>query len=208
MKIKVCGMKDGENIRQVSGLSVDYIGLHFCADSPRHVTMLSTHAGIIPDRGRSMSAEARSSIQKVGVFTNEMPQNIITRAVTFGLDIIQLNGEETPTLIRNLRATLVSDICPDIQFWKKAKPQKESYGKYEHAVEAFIFDMKDIDFLSEYEGTKPFFLCGTFTEKDAESIRNIRHPQLAGIDLSTSFESQPGIKDIERLKTFLDLLKN
>ena len=130
------------------------------------------------------------------------------RAVTFGLDIIQLNGEETPTLIRNLRATLVPDICPDIQFWKKAKPQKESYGKYEHAVEAFIFDMKDIDFLSEYEGTKPFFLCSTFTEKDAESIRNIRHPQLAGIDLSTSFESQPGIKDIERLKAFLDLLKN
>ena len=51
MTVKVCGMRDGENIRQVAALGVDWIGMIFWAKSPRNVTMIPTHAGIIPDRG-------------------------------------------------------------------------------------------------------------------------------------------------------------
>ena len=111
-------MRDGENIRQVSELGVDYIGFIFWNKSPRYVTMRPTHAGIIPDRANSQYSTRNTSFQRVGVFVDEMPQSIITRVVNFGLDVIQLHGHETPTMIRNLRATLDPDLHPGIQIWK------------------------------------------------------------------------------------------
>ena len=110
--IKVCGMRNGENIRQVAELGVDYIGMIFWAKSPRNVTMVPTHAGIIPDRINSQLSTLSSQFMRVGVFVDEMPQNIITRVVNFKLDVVQLHGHETPTVIRNLRTTLDPDIHP------------------------------------------------------------------------------------------------
>lgn len=49
MVIKVCGMRDAQNIREVSQLGVDMIGMIFYPKSPRYVEMQSSHAGIIPD---------------------------------------------------------------------------------------------------------------------------------------------------------------
>ena len=115
MIIKVCGMRDGENIRQVAELGVDWIGMIFWPKSPRNVTMIPTHAGIIPDRGTDIG---NFKAKRVGVFVDEMAQNIITRVVNFQLDLIQLHGHETPTLIRNLRRTLDPDIRPGVKFIK------------------------------------------------------------------------------------------
>ena len=118
MKIKVCGMRDGKNIREVEALGVDYIGMIFWDGSPRNVTMVPTHAGIIPDRASLSTHTSNLSPKKVGVFVDEMPQSIITRVVNFQLDVVQMHGHESPTVIRNLRATLDPDIRPSIQFWK------------------------------------------------------------------------------------------
>ena len=60
MKVKVCGMRDGENIRQVSKLGVDYIGMIFWEKSPRNVTMIPSNAGIIPTQhGLLLTAKRR-----------------------------------------------------------------------------------------------------------------------------------------------------
>ena len=138
MKVKVCGMRNGENIRQVAALGVDYLGMVFWDKSPRYVTMIPTHAGIIPDRAalhHSSSALEPSGVTpivgdqgsrapsvhrplRVGVFVDEMPQSIITRVVGYKLDVVQLHGQESPTVIRNLRATLDPDLRPGIQMWK------------------------------------------------------------------------------------------
>jgi len=118
MIIKVCGMRDSDNIRDVVSLGVDWIGMIFWPDSPRHVRMIPTGVGIIPDRGTLDSQCADSSFKRVGVFVDAMPQTIITHAVNYNLDFIQLHGNETPTTIRNLRATLDPDIQPGIRFIK------------------------------------------------------------------------------------------
>ena len=115
MIVKVCGMRDGENIRQVAELGVDWIGMIFWDKSPRNVTMIPTYAGIIPDRGSLTTpfpSESKEGLEPkyVGVFVDEMPQSIITRVVNYKLDLIQLHGHETPTMIRNLRRTLDPDI--------------------------------------------------------------------------------------------------
>ncbi len=223
MIIKVCGMRDGENIRQVAALGVDWIGMIFWEKSPRNVTMIPTHAGIIPDRS-SLSfpqKDTKGRTKYVGVFVDEMPQNIITRVVNYHLDIIQLHGQESPTLIRNLRATLDPDILPGAQIAKaisiKEPTDIERYKLYEDCVDYFLFDTKcktvggsgeqfDWKVLDAYHGSKPFLLSGGIGPDDAERIRAFRHPQFAGIDLNSRFETAPAQKDVEALRQFLSAL--
>ena len=229
--VKVCGMRDGENIRQVAELGVDYIGMIFWEKSPRNVTMIPTHAGIIPDRS-SLSEQISDhpspftphpSPKRVGVFVDEMPQNIITRVVNFKLDMVQFHGHETPTLIRNLRRTLDPDIRPGIQFIKAISVENRddiaAYKDYADCIDYFLFDTKcltvggsgqqfDWSLLSAYDGDVPFLLSGGIGPDDAERLRAFHHPKCIGIDLNSRFETEPGTKDINKLKTFLQEIRS
>ena len=221
--IKVCGMRDGENIRQVAALGVDWIGLIFYPKSPRNVTMISTHAGIIPDRGSLSPLTTHLSPLRVGVFVDEMPQNIITRVVNFQLDLVQLHGHETPTMIRNLRATLDPDIRPGIKFIKAisvgSRDDIAAYKTYEDCVDYFLFDTKcptvggsgnqfDWSVLAGYAGETPFLLSGGIGPDDAERVRAFHHPKCIGIDLNSRFETAPALKDISKLKQFIKKIRS
>ena len=219
MIVKVCGMREGENIRQVAELGVNWIGMIFWDKSPRNVTMIPTYAGIIPDRGSDIGS---FKAKRVGVFVDEMPQNIITRVVNYKLDLVQLHGHETPTLIRNLRRTLDPDIRPGIQFIKAISVggcnDIAAYKDYADCVDYFLFDTKcptvggsgsqfDWSVLEAYDGDVPFLLSGGIGPDDAERVRNFHHPKCIGIDLNSRFETEPGLKDITKLKQFLEQLK-
>ena len=249
MIIKVCGMRDGENIRQVEALGVDWIGMIFWPKSPRYVTMVPTHAGIIPDRGSLSFSQSDDKddnqspvsgpkdahvIKRVGVFVDDMAQNIITRAVNYQLDLIQLHGHETPTLIRNLRATLDPDLRPGIKFIKAITiPAAErevcheaiaTYKQYEDCVDYFLFDTRcktvggsgehfDWSVLEAYDGRVPFLLSGGIGPDDAERVRDFFSKgnssvadRCIGIDLNSRFETEPGMKDVTALRTFLQQL--
>ncbi len=212
-------MREGENIRQVAELGVNWIGMIFWDKSPRNVTMIPTYAGIIPDRGSDIGS---FKAKRVGVFVDEMPQNIITRVVNYKLDLVQLHGHETPTLIRNLRRTLDPDIRPGVQFIKAISVggcnDIAAYKDYTDCVDYFLFDTKcptvggsgsqfDWSVLEAYDGDVPFLLSGGIGPDDAERVRNFHHPKCIGIDLNSRFETEPGLKDITKLKQFLEQLK-
>ena len=226
IKIKVCGLRDGENIREVVALGVDYIGLIFQEGSPYNVTMIPTHAGIIPDRADVQSSLLNGQCKRVGVFVDEMPQNIITRVVNFQLDVIQMHGHESPTVIRNLRATLDPDIRPGIQLWKtvsiRTVDDLSACEQYANCVDAFVFDMScdsgggsatpiDWNLLNAYHGPVPFLLSGCIGPDEAEEVKtalSATHSTLncMGIDLHSPFESAPAIKDVALLRQFLERL--
>lgn len=216
-------MRDGENIRQVAELGANYIGMIFWGKSPRNVTMISTHAGIIPDRANSQLSTFSSQFKRVGVFVDEMPQNIITRVVNYKLDVVQMHGHEQPTVIRNLHATLDPDIRANIQFWKAISISNRSdldiCKDYEDCVDAFVFDTKcacmggsgqqfDWSVLADYNGEKPFLLSGGIGPDDAERIKAFHHPKCMGIDLNSRFETEPGLKDINKLKAFIQTIRS
>ena len=214
--IKVCGLRNGENIRQVAALGVDWIGLIFWPHSPRYVSMIPSNAGIIPDR---VSDIGEFKAKRVGVFVDPTAQDVITRVVNFQLDLIQLHGHETPTFIRNLRHTLA-----DIRLVKVIKAISVSsrddiaaYKDYADCVDYFLFDTKcktvggsgeqfDWSVLEAYDGDIPFLLSGGIGPDDAERVRNFHHPQCIGIDLNSRFESEPGFKDVAALRQFINQL--
>ena len=276
--IKVCGMRDAQNIREVADLGVNLIGLIFYHKSPRYVKSISSDAGIIPDyssltpdplpegEGRNMldkqlkaeetkgetrnkqpvSAQLKSMQSKapfnkvttplslgegqggeaaipkfVGVFVDDMPQNIVTTVYNYHLSYVQLHGDESPVMIDNLRRTLVPDIVPQIKIIKAISVSSAEDLKrcepYEGHVDLFLFDTKckgyggsgqkyDWSVLEAYTGQMPFLLSGGIGPDDADRLRDFHHPQCVGIDLNSKFETAPGMKDINLLQNFLHQL--
>ena len=273
--IKVCGMRDAQNIREVAALGVNLIGLIFYPKSPRYVESISSDAGIIPDyssltpdplpegEGRNMldkqlkaeetkgetrnkqpvSAQLKSMQSKapfnkvttplslgegqggeaaipkfVGVFVDDMPQNIVTAVYNYHLSYVQLHGDESPVMIDNLRRTLVPDIVPQIKIIKAISVSSAEDLKrcepYEGHVDLFLFDTKckgyggsgqkyDWSVLEAYTGQTPFLLSGGIEPDDIDRLRDFHHPQCVGIDLNSKFETAPGMKDINLLQNFL-----
>ena len=226
MIIKVCGMRDSSNICQVAALGIDMMGFIFYPKSPRYVRMISSMAGIIPDyseerakNGMLTEESARKNQPaRVGVFVDDMPQNIVTRVYNYRLDYIQLHGEEPRETCENLRATIDPDIRPGIKIIKVISVNSAEdilkYKQYVGAVDFFLFDTKcstkggsgkqfDWSVLDAYDGDVPFLLSGGIGPDDVERVRNFHHPKCIGIDLNSKFETEPGLKDVEKLKEFL-----
>ena len=230
MIIKVCGMRDADNIREVSELDIDMMGFIFWKDSPRFVRMISSHAGIIPDyseerlnknSGKVVNDQHR--IKRVGVFVDDMPQTIVTRIYNYELDYVQLHGEESCIMIDNLRRTLEPDIRTGVKIIKTISVSSaediEKTKEYEGCVDLFLFDTKcptmggsgdkfDWSVLSAYKGNVPFLLSGGIGMDDVDKIKSFQHPQFAGVDVNSCFETEPGVKDVEKLRLFIENLRH
>ena len=216
-------MRDAENIQQVIALGVNMIGLIFWPKSPRYVQSFSTNAGIIPDlKNPAIKDISNPDASYVGVFVDEMPQNVVTHAYNYKLDYIQLHGNESPIYIDNLKNTLVPDILPNVKIIKALSINEKSdvlkWKTYEGHVDMFLFDTKstqtvggtgkhfDWSLINMYDGSIPFLLSGGIGPDDAEAVKSFKHPMCVGIDLNSRFEKEPGMKDVDKLKAFLKAL--
>ena len=229
MKIKVCGMRNAGNIAELQKLDIDFMGFIFWPKSPRYVQQIPSRAGLIPDLPSLDGERIKKSethdkrILTVGVFVDDMPQNIVTRVYNYHLDYVQLHGSESAVMIDNLRRTLIPDIAPHIKIIKalsiKDKSDLEKWHEYDGHVDMFLFDTKckcaggsgeqfDWSILGAYDGNIPFLLAGGISPDDAERIKNFHHPMCLGIDLNSRFETEPGMKDIQKLKLFISQLQN
>lgn len=196
--IKVCGMREAENIREVEALGIDVIGFIFWPKSSRCV---STRPDYLPVNAK-----------RAGVFVNEDIEQVKRIAVDYALDIIQLHGNESPEYARNLRNWKVIKA-----FNIASEEDLESTVIYDGAVDYFLFDTKgkavggngekfNWEVLASHNGQTPFILSGGIGPDDTERIQTFYHPQCIGIDLNSRFELSPGLKDITALRRFLSQL--
>lgn len=223
MQIKVCGMREPENIRAVKNLGIDLMGLIFWPKSPRYVSSIPIHAGIVPNMADIDVAESvKGSLKTVGVFVDEMPQTVVTHAYNYQLDYIQLHGNESPIYIDNLKRTLIPDILPNIKIIKALSIREaddvKRWREYEGHVDMLLFDTKckcvggsgeqfDWTVLDHYDGNIPFLLSGGIGPEDAERVKAFNHPMCVGIDLNSRFEDAPALKNVEKLRTFINAIK-
>ena len=94
MKLKICGMKYGDNLREVAILQPDYLGFIFYKKSPRYMesSLNPNELMTIPER-----------IQKIGVFVNATNEYMLQESERFGLDGLQLHGDESPEQCQKLK---------------------------------------------------------------------------------------------------------
>ena len=202
MEIKVCGMRDLDNIRQlVSQVKPDWMGLIFYPKSPRFVS----------DEKAAELAEI--SVRKVGVFVNESEVEILRKVSDFKLSAIQLHGNETAEMVKSLAEKT------DCELWKVISVGDQIDWKtlegYLPFVSKFLFDTAtsvhggsgkrfDWEILKTYPFHKGFLLSGGLDEDSGSEVLALREqiPQLQGVDLNSKFEDEPGLKNIEMLIRF------
>ncbi|MGM5630134.1 phosphoribosylanthranilate isomerase [Apibacter raozihei] len=207
MKIKVCGMKNPQNIENISFLPIDFLGFIFYPKSPRYVENLN------PEIMNLLSDD----INKVGVFVNEQVGSLFHNIEKYSLDTVQLHGKESPEYCEDLL-----EVFPETAVIKAFSISDSSdikhTEKYEEVCDFFLFDTKtsqhggsgqkfDWSVLNSYKGEVPFFLSGGISIEDIENIKKIQHPQLYGLDLNSRFEIEPGLKNIELVNKFIQQIR-
>ena len=204
MKLKVCGMKYQDNILKVSALKPDYIGFIFYKKSPRFV---SESISKIP-----------KNIKKVGVFVNASIDTITNTINKFGLNVVQLHGDETTEFCKKIRTKNIEiikvfSVKNNFNF-KKLKP-------FEDHVDYFLFDTKgpnpggngycfDWSILKNYDSKTPYFLSGGIGLEEIETLNEFKNSvaakQCYAIDVNSKFEIKPALKDSIKLKKFIERL--
>lgn len=200
MIIKVCGMRESDNIRAVEQLGIDWLGFIFWPDSSRYVAAPPAY---LPQRAK-----------RVGVFVDASRDEVLQHVADYQLDIIQLHGHESHDYVQALR----TDVPLIIKAFNIATSSDLEKAKpYEGLVNYLLFDAKgksvggngtqfDWSVLNAYHGQTPFLLSGGIGPDDAERVKAFRHPKCIGIDLNSRFETKPALKDIQKLTTFLTQL--
>ncbi|MBC7864486.1 MAG: phosphoribosylanthranilate isomerase, partial [Bacteroidia bacterium] len=156
IKLKICGLKNSENISGVTNLHPDYIGFIFYKGSLRNAS------GILnPEFCETIDR----SIKKVGVFVDDLEDRIINYIALYHLDLVQLHGNESPEVCERIRkyAPVIKAFGVDEKF------DFEKTTAYKNSCDYFLFDTKtekhggsgntfDHELLKNYKGEKKFFL--------------------------------------------------
>ena len=208
MVIKVCGMRDARNIRDVEALGVDILGFIFWPGSKRYVD----------ERPDYLPIKAK----RAGVFVNASLDEVALKVNEYDLQYVQLHGDEDLAYVMALRKLLAASLPMAPRIIRAIRVDtlnKVIEAKmWDGIVDGILFETPttgyggsgvsfDWSLLSSYHGNTPFFITGGISPQSLNAILAFEHPQWIGIDLNSRFESSPGIKDIALLKPFVEVLR-
>lgn len=199
--LKICGINSIPNLREIIGLSPDMAGFIFYDKSKRDCTLL----------GEEVVKIVPPIIDKVGVFVDASMDEILLKTSEYGLQYIQLHGNESPELCDQLKShglKIIKAFSIDDHFDFN---RTASYDM----VDLFLFDTKgkhpggngtifDWKVLTNYTGQTPFLLSGGIGPEHQNLDYTLIHPNCIGIDVNSRFEIEPGLKDINLLKQFIE----
>ncbi|MAC62798.1 MAG: N-(5'-phosphoribosyl)anthranilate isomerase [Flavobacteriaceae bacterium] len=198
MRLKVCGMRELENISALSELDPNYIGFIFWSESSRFVD--------------KKTPPLDKKIIKTGVFVDATFDYILTKIKDHQLDAVQLHGQESCSYCKVIKDYGLKVIK---SFSLKNTFDFNTLEDYENSCDYYLFDTKgklpggngfnfDWKILNEYPSQKPFFLSGGIGVDNLNEIKKLVKTKLPlhAIDVNSKFETAPGNKNIELLKKF------
>jgi len=199
MIVKVCGMRQQENLDNVVNLGVDMVGFNFYPSSSRYVVDV---------------VKTPPQTKRVGVFVNENLDKVFALAESHKLDYIQLHGNETQEYITEVAKSYPVIKAIGIEDSNDFKMVNELYD-----VTYFLLDKKSKlwggtgkkfqwSLLENYASEVPFLLAGGIGPEDVDVVKQMVHPQFMGVDLNSRFESVAAVKDEQELKKFIKELRS
>jgi phosphoribosylanthranilate isomerase len=205
IQLKVCGMRDRDNIAEVLLLQPDYMGFIFFASSPRYVG---------DDFGLPEDFPAHT--KKVGVFVNASTDYILSRVREFDLNFVQLHGNEKAVQCGTLRDSGVGVIKA---ISVEGSMDLQQTAQYNNLVDYFLFDTKgkyfggnartfNWDILADYDQKVPFFLSGGIGPNHIDAIKKLSGYNLKAIDVNSGVETRPAFKDADRIRLVKQILES
>ncbi len=216
MNIKVCGITEMKQLQQLDGLDIDFAGLIFYKESPRY----------IGDKiSKTELKSADFDLKKVGVFVNPEMIDVLDAIDDYGLDAVQLHGDESPEMCEDLSSEV--EVIKAFRVTDGADIDK-LVAPYDAVCDYYLFDTggytsplavglvgafggtgKQFDWsiLAKAKIEKPFFLSGGIGADDASKVKAFKHPDFFGVDINSLFEKEPGVKDMGKVLNFRQGLK-
>jgi phosphoribosylanthranilate isomerase len=209
MRVKVCGMTQLDQIKKLEDLGIDFAGLIFYQKSPRYA-------------GKHISGDqlrkAKLRIGKVGVFVNTPYEQMMRTVDEYGLDMVQLHGDETPRACEQ-----IANYVTVIKVFRLGENDPISWiiKPYEESCDMLMFDTLGVgyggtgkkfnwDLLKPAAIDKLFFLSGGIEPGDTEKLISFSNGEvgrkLFSVDINSRFEIQSGIKDLDKIQTFHESL--
>jgi phosphoribosylanthranilate isomerase len=198
MIIKVCGLNNTENLLDIAALDIDMVGYNFYPQSPRYLSVL------LPKTEKC----------KVGIFVNADLDYILDKITTYALDYVQLHGDET------IEDTyVISKYIPVIKVFRVSEHFDHSILNAFDFCHYHLFDTYtpsfggqgekfDWNMLHGFDIQKPFILSGGISPSDVDHILKFSHPHYAGIDINSKFEIALGVKDVNKVKHFVQSISD
>ncbi len=196
--VKICGLANPADVDAVAALAPDALGFVCWPGSKRYAR---------PADVAKWTRGLPSGIKRVGVFVDATPDEVRRTIETAALDIAQLHGAETAAAFRNFphplwrSVTLRGETDPDLSGWSVDAYLIDTYspkspggtgepGDWDRA-RAFV-----------KAASRPVLLAGGLTPANVREARRRVCPW--GVDVSSGVEKAPGLKDIEKVRLFIE----
>ena len=211
--VKVCGLTQISQINELVVVKIDYLGFIFYGKSPRFVL-------------DHLSLDDISKINhqgKVGVFVNETVEKIVEISKKADLNFIQLHGDENEEYIVRLRQILketikIIKVIRVGNIKSEAVIELEKISNLKSQISNLLFDTDskafggtgktfDWNILNEIKIPLPYFLSGGISLENVDAIKNLKQKPFA-LDINSKFEIEAGVKDLEKIKKFVNHIKS
>ncbi len=211
IKLKVCGLTQLPQIQELISLNIDFLGFIFYEKSPRYVL---DHLNL-----KQISEIKHQG--KVGVFVNESVEKIIEISEKANLNLIQLHGDEDEDFIIQLKKKLSKDIeiikVIKVSNFENLQVDLQKISNLESRISNLLFDTDsntfggtgktfDWNILNHLEIPKPYFLSGGISLENIHQLSTINQQPFA-LDINSKFETEPGVKDVEKIKKLLKIVQ-
>ena len=209
MRVKVCGMTQPDQVDQLAGLGATFAGFIFYPKSPRYVFKHMTITQI----------RKVNNINKVGVFVNSSIEEVLHLVDECRLHMVQLHGDESPKFCEK-----IADYVSVVKAFRLSDNDSVDWmiRPYMDVCDMFMFDTMgagyggtgkkfDWSVLNNSSIGKPFFLSGGIEPGDEAELKAFEQQPVAkalfAIDINSKFEVSPGVKDMEKLRPFIEHMK-
>lgn len=209
-QIKICGLCRPDQAAAVARLGADAIGVIGVPGSARFVAEVHRPALFAAAR------EARPSCRGVLVVADPSDQQLDSLTRQRGHAVLQLHGDESVERCASLRERL------DVGIWKAIRVRSvddlSRARAYEPWVDALLLDawVADqlggtghripLEWLVDFAPTVPWWLAGGISADRVPTV--LSHVDPSGLDASSRVEVAPGVKDLQRVETLIETVKN
>lgn len=191
-KIKLCGLTRPEDMAAANTLEPDFVGFVFAPKSRRYVTA---------EQAKALRNNLLPSIQAVGVFVDEEPEQVAALLESGTIDLAQLHGREDEDYLARLR-TLTGK--PIIQAFQVKTPTDLERAESSSA-DCILLDSgagtgSTFDWSLLKHLRRPYLLAGGLGPDNVARAIQVLHPW--GVDVSSGIETG-GVKDVHKMAAFV-----
>lgn len=209
VKAKICGLTTKESVTAAVENGADYVGFVFFHKSPRNIA---------PKKAKELASLVPDTVKTVGVFVDATDSELDSIFKIFKPDLMQCHGSETKQRIYDLRVKYGIPVIKAVAV--RSSDDVVKGQSFSDTADMLLFDAKvpqsplpggngisfDWTLLKAREFLVPWFLSGGLNIANVADA--VRITGAKAVDISSSLESEPGIKDTGLIKEFLKIVKS